>query len=177
MEILAGLLGAVLGALAGAIATYATTRSTMRLELEHTYDQALRDIRLPHYQRLFHLTKRIPREWLATEVPTRKDLLQFRQDFHNWYFGEDAGGMFLTQDAKNLYMELQNALERAAKGEKDTSGSPPESPLPSDLKALRGMASSLRHQLTSDVGAAQPPRLRWTRLGATIPPPSESPEL
>ena len=42
MEVFAGLLGAVLGALAGGIDTYATTRSTMRLELEHAYDRALR---------------------------------------------------------------------------------------------------------------------------------------
>jgi hypothetical protein len=173
MEILAGLLGAVVGAVAGAVTTYATTRSTMRLELEHTYDRALRDIRLPHYQRLFHLTECIPREWLPTKVPTRQDLAQFRESFHTWYFGEAAGGMFLTQDAKNLYMELQNALERAAREEKGGSA-PPEPPLASDLNALRDLASRLRHQLTSDVGAAQAPQLRWTRLGPTIPPPSES---
>jgi hypothetical protein len=174
MEILAGLLGAVLGALAGAITTYVTTRSTMRLQLEHEYDRTLRDIRLPHYQRLFHISRCIPRQWRPTEVPTRQDLRHFREDFHNWYFGENAGGMFLTQDAKDLYMELQNVLEEPTE-ESDTSGSSLESPLSSDeLRVLRGRASDLRHQLTQDVGASQSPRLRWSRLGPTIPPPSES---
>jgi hypothetical protein len=88
---------------------------------------------------------------IATYATTRSTMRlehrRFREDFHNWYFGAEAGGMFLTQDAKNLYMELQYGPERAARG--DERGSEPS--------------------------AAQPPRLRWTRLGPTIPPPSESP--
>jgi hypothetical protein len=168
MEIVVGFLGAVLGALAGAVATYATTRSTMRLELEHTYDQALRNIRLPHYQRLFHISKCIPRAWGLEQLPTRQDLLQFREDFHNWYFGEDAGGMFMTEDAKNLLMKLQNLLE-ATGSKKGTSLSCDEQ------LELRTAASNLRHQLTWDIGAAQPPRIAGAKLGPTLPPPSKLP--
>lgn len=174
MEVLAGLLGAVLGAIAGAIATYVTKLSSMRVELEHTYDKTLRDIRLPHYQRLFHFSECIPREWRPTEIPTRQDLLEFRERFHNWYFGIDAGGMFLPGETKDRYFKLQNALERMGKRQSDPQES--LSPLtPDEKKELYYLASNLRHQLTWDLGAAQPPRLPGARLGPTPPPPSESP--
>ena len=68
----------------------------IRLELEQAYDRALRDKRLERYQGLFHLSKCIPRYWRG-ERPTRQDILQFRNEFHNWYFSDDAGGgMSLT---------------------------------------------------------------------------------
>jgi hypothetical protein len=107
VTILIALLGAVLGAAAGAVATYVTTRSTMRLELEHAYDTALRDRRLESYQSLFSISKCIPRYWLPDEAPTSTDLQRFRQEFHDWYFGDVAGGMFLTPAAKE---ELRHQL-------------------------------------------------------------------
>jgi hypothetical protein len=173
MTVLIGLVGVVLGALAGAIATYLTTRSTMLLELEHAYDRALRDKRLERYQQLFHLTKCLPRYWLPTEEPTRQDLQRFRQIFHDWYFGEDAGGMFLTPTAKDLYMRMHNTIAEAMGDEEDRPDTALSSPLSaSESQALRDLASDLRHQLAEDTGAANPPRLRWTRMGPTIPPPS-----
>ena len=54
---LIGIVGALLGALAGGVVTYVTTRSRMRLELEFAYDRELRDKRLSHYQRLFHVSR------------------------------------------------------------------------------------------------------------------------
>ncbi|WP_322751673.1 MULTISPECIES: hypothetical protein, partial [unclassified Frankia] len=174
VTVLIGLVGAFLGALAGAVATYLTTRSAMQLELEHSYDQTLRDKRLNRYQHLFHVSKCLPRYWLSAEAPTRQDLLRFRNEFHEWYFGEEAGGMFLTPAAKNLYMQLLNTLvETTSEGNPSI---PTDSPLSAvESQALRELASELRHQLAEDVGAANPPRLRWTRLGPTLqPPPSIS---
>jgi hypothetical protein len=87
--------------------------------------------------------------------------------------------MFPTPDAKELYMRLQNALQEAAMEghrEQGVSGSSSESPLSTEeSKTLRGLASDLRHQLTVDVGAAQPPQLRWARPRPTLPPPPELP--
>lgn len=173
MDIIVGLLAAVLGAAAGGITTYLTTRKTMWLTLEHTYDKALREIRLPHYQQLFSISECIPREWRPTEEPTREDLRRFRQTFHNWYFGDEAGGMFLPEATRRLYFHLQNALEQAAVGTVDPAGSALESTLSADEKAvLYSRASALRHQLTWDLGAAEPPKLPWARVGPTLPPPS-----
>lgn len=172
MTVFVGLAGVVLGALVGALTTYVTTRSTMRIELEHSYDRALRDKRLERYQRLFHISRCLPRYWRPAEVPTRQDLRRFRQDFHDWYFGEDAGGMFLTAPAKDAYMRLHNMLAQAMLESRDDSQNTEEPPLSAgESQALRELASELRHQLAEDVGAANPPRLRWARLGRTIPPP------
>ena len=170
MVTLIGLAGVVLGALAGGVVTFVTTRSSMRLELEFSYDRALRDKRLEHYQRLFHLTKCIPRYWRPEDQPTRDDLPRFRKQFHDWYFDTDAGGMFLTPPAKDLYLRLQNTLLVASIAGGDRDSQDHSSPLTADESlALRKLASDLRHQLAEDVGASHPPHLRWTRLGPTIP--------
>ncbi len=81
--------------------------------------------------------------------------------------------MLLTAAAKDLYMRMQNMLAEATHDEDDKSDSSLNSPLSaSESQALRDLASDLRHQLAEDVGAANPPRLRWTRMGPTIPPPA-----
>lgn len=173
MGALIGVVGVVLGAVAGAIATYLTTRSRMRLELEYAHDRELRDKRLPHYQRLFHISRSVPREWRPHQVPSRADLQQFRKDFHNWYFGPDAGGMFLTEAARSLYFNLQNGLEAATAGSFDKSTNREgQKPLTGvEKETLYKLASALRHQLSADVGTAQSPRLEWARPGPTLPPP------
>ena len=167
-----GLAGVVIGAFVGAITTYLTTRSNMRLQLEYAYDQTLRDKRLERYQELFHLSKCFPRYWLSGEEPTRKDLRQFHENFHDWYFGEAAGGMFLTIAAKELYLNMQNAIFNAVSKE---DGTPKEDAplLPAESKALIDMASALRHQLAEYIGAANAPRLNWTRPKPTLAPAPE----
>ncbi|GGQ70103.1 hypothetical protein [Couchioplanes azureus] len=158
MDVLVALLGIVLGALAGGVVTHLTTRSKMRLELEYASDRTLQERRLERYQELFHLTECVPRAWRPGKEPTGADFDEFRERFHRWYFGEKAGGMFLTAPAKDLYMRLQDTLEEAAVG-------------PAATGEMLRLASELRHQMTEDVGAAHPPRLRGARPGPTPPSP------
>jgi hypothetical protein len=151
----------------------------MRIESEYAHDQALRDKRIERYQRLFHVSRRIPRYWLPTEEPTRQDLLQFCEEFHDWYFGEEAGGLFLTPQANALYFQIQNALAEAGRRDLDmtaeSSGGHPQSALSIDeSKELRELADNLRHQLAQDIGTTHPPRLAWTRLGPALQPPRSS---
>lgn len=144
----------------------------MQIELEHSYDRGLRDKRMECYQALFRVTECLPRYWLAAEMPTRSDLYRFRKNFHDWYFAKDAGGMFLTPSAKSAYIRLVNALADMMDKSNDASGRSDLPPLSStESQTLRELASDLRHQLAEDVGSANPPRLRWTRLGRTVPPP------
>jgi hypothetical protein len=169
-----GFLGAILGALVGAIATYVTTRANLKLTLEHSYDQTLQSKRLDRYQALFRVTKCLPRYWPPMEEePTRGDLQQYIRDFHEWYFGDGAGGMFLTPAAKDAYMGLLNLLAEAAFKAEEADGSAGDLPLSeAESQRLRNLASELRRQLAEDVGAANPPHLQWTRPGSQHPLPN-----
>ncbi|WP_405905397.1 MULTISPECIES: hypothetical protein [unclassified Streptomyces] len=169
MAVIIGLLSGALVVLVGAITTYVTTRSNMLLQLEHSYDVSLRDRRLERYQKLFHLTRSLPRYWPADGVPSRSDLLRYRDEFHEWYFGEEAGGMYLTPKSKSLYMAVQNSLFEGALLLPGENQDTPVSHQASE--SILRCASELRHQLAEDVGVAQPPRLRWGRVGRTEPPP------
>lgn len=82
-------------------ATYFTARAQLRAEAEHAWDRSLRDLRLPHYQRLFHLTRVMPREWLHSTVPCKVEVISIRESLRDWYFGEESGGMFLSQPARD----------------------------------------------------------------------------
>ena len=141
----------------------------MRLELEYAHDRELRDKRLAHYQRLFHISRAVPREWLPEAVPSRAELRDIRAGFHDWYFGADAGGMFLTEAARELYFGLQNGLETAA--QRVDGG---EALTDNEQSTLYGLASALRHQLSADVGTAQSPRLKWAPPGPTLASPARS---
>jgi hypothetical protein len=154
---MAAFAGGILGGIIVAVLAFITTRYT----LLYSYDQTLRDRRLERYQELFRLTRLFHRYYLVGEEPTRKDLEDFRRDSDAWYFGEAAGGMFLTKAAKEIYMQMMNIIAEAAF---ENGKSRENTPLtPAELKSLRQVASTLRHQLAADVGAAHPPRLRWTR--------------
>ena len=158
-------IGSILGGFIVAALAFITTRYTVL----HSYDQTLRDKRLERYQELFQLTRLFHRYYLIGEEPRRKDLEEFRRDCDAWYFGKAAGGMFLTKAAKGIYMQMMNMIAEAAfedgKSKEDSLITPAES------KALREVASMLRHQLAVDVGAANPPRFRWTRPEPTPEPP------
>ena len=110
MEVWIGLVSVVVGAAAGAFATLVTTRNRMALEQQLTYDRGLRDLRLPHYQGLYHASRCIPREWRPGDEPSRCDLVGVREGFHDW-LGEGAGGMFLSEARPH---HLLRAAERAA---------------------------------------------------------------
>lgn len=147
----------------------------MRWELVYAYDRELRDKRLPHYQKLFHLSGAVPREWRPGTVPSRAELGQIREQFHDWYFGTDAGGMFLTEAARDRYFALQNGLQTAAAGPGPSGDGGGGEPLAAaEQTTLYQLASALRHQLSADVGTAQSPRLDWAQPGPTLAPPSRA---
>ena len=162
MTVFIGFFGAILGTVVGALATFLTSRSNMRLTLEHQHDQTLQNKRLERYQELFHVTECLPR-YRPPNVnePNRDDLVRYLQEFHLWYFGEAAGGMFLTTAAKEIYSRLLNLLAETAFKRDSTDSATAVSA--DELLALRDLAGELRYQLVQDVGAAHPPRLSWAR--------------
>jgi hypothetical protein len=164
---LVGLAGVAVGAILGIAATH------LKLGKEHklAYDRDLRDKRLPHYQGLYHALAILPRESKPGEEPSRSDLAQMRETLHEWYFGEEAGGLFLTTDARKTYFDLQDRLK--VLGE-PTGGGESQTLSPSDREALYLLASGLRHQMIADLGTAMPPLLTWDRPGETPKPPKRA---
>ena len=109
----------------------------------------------------------MPREWLPSTVPCKVEVISIRESLRDWYFGEESGGMFLSQPARGWYFRLYNELESAIAGLDDDA-----EPLSREGAAeLRQLGSALRHQLVADLGAAERPRTRWIMPAKTQPPP------
>jgi len=147
----------------------------MMLSLEHDYDKTLRDIRLKGHQQLFYLSRQIPRHWLLTPEPSRADLMKIRTSFHDWYYHPDAHGMFLASGSKQAYIALMDALD-AALFEISPDGTTkvcdrPDSKLSAEEShRLLELSSNLRHQLATEIGAANPPRARSSSPDRTVFP-------
>jgi hypothetical protein len=154
------------GLVVGGLVTFLSTRAQLRVEAAHAYDRSLRDLRLPHYQALFHLTESLPREWGAPGAPHRAELLTIRQNFHAWYFSDVAGGLFLSQAAREAYFAVANELQSVAGSLADDSAALDE---PSS-RSLRAKASALRHQLAADLGVAEQARHGWMSPRSIAPP-------
>lgn len=165
----AGVASAIVGAAVGVGATLVGMRPR-----RSDGSDALAAARLATYQRLFHLTGRLPRYWPAGTAPSRQEIDRLRREFHDVYFAEDnPAGMYLTEAAKARYMNLQNALAAVADLHGDDRGGPTQSPLTTpESKALRDAARDLRHQLVADLGSANPRRGRNTRPANYPPPPN-----
>lgn len=171
IPLLSGAVGAILGAITGTIGTLITLRRRVDLEQRVAYDRNLQELRLPHYQRLFRLTESFPRRWRTGQEPSRADLRQISRVFHFWFFGEEPGGMFLTDAGRTAYFALMNAMRSAGYSSR---GADPISD--SELGTLLDLAEKLRYQLIEDLGTAEPPAIRWTQLGPTPAPPRPAPE-
>ena len=161
MEALIGIAGVVLGALAGTIATYLTTRSKMRWELVYAYDRELREKRLPHYQRLFHITRAVPREWRPDTVPSRDALGAPASSSTTGTSGPTPGACSSTQAARDRTSLCRTGCRppRRARACPVTAAGGPLAA--GEQTTLYQLASALRHQLSADVGTAQSPRLDW----------------
>ena len=78
--------------------------------------------------------------------------------------------MYLSQAARDAYFALQNELQAVAER------MPADSELvgQNDSAMLRKKASALQHQLTTDLGTAERPRLSRVIPRSIPPPPSEA---
>ena len=171
MEVWIGLVSVLVGAVAGALATFITTRNRIDLEQRAKFDYELRGLRLKHYQDLHHVSERLPRQFFSSaEEPTREDLLDLREAFHQWYFGPSAGGMFLTEAARERYFKLMNGLQSMGEPSGDAVVLTAD-----EQQTLRDLAHDLRQQLRADLGTAEAPKSRWTARGLTPAPPPVSP--
>jgi len=152
MEWFIGFLGAITGTATGGLSVFLTSRAQMRRELVYTYDQNLRARRVDAYQGSYKLTSKMPRQWPG-EAPVRREMHEWAHQFDDWYFGE-AGGMFLTNDARDAYT---NALETMSavldEGPDDATLTAEE------VRRLWKAGQNLRRVLAADIGAANRPHM------------------
>jgi hypothetical protein len=152
MEWFIGFLGAVVGTAAGGLSVFLTTRAQMRRELEHAYDQELRTRRVESYMSLYKRTDKLPRYYSPGEQPVRREMQGWVRAFDDWYFGE-AGGMFLSDKARQAYHDALDVIAAVSDG-------PPDATLAdSEIERLWRAGQALRRTLAADVGAAEIPRL------------------
>jgi hypothetical protein len=162
MEWFIGFLGAVIGTAAGGWSVFLTTRAQMRRELEHTYDQELRTRRVESYMSLYKRTDKLPRYWETN--PLRSEMQGWVQAFDDWYFGE-AGGMFLSDKARQAYHDALDVIAAVSDGPQETTLTDPE------IDRLWRAGQALRRTLAADVGAAEIPRLPGREPLKTPSPP------
>jgi hypothetical protein len=110
----------------------------------------------------------MPREWLPSTIPCKVNVISIRESLRDWYFGEESGGMFLSQPARDRYFGLYDELESAIAGLSDDA----ESLSKEGAAELRQRASALRHQLVADLGVAERPRTKWI-----MPAKAQAPSL
>jgi hypothetical protein len=89
--------------------------------------------------------------------------MTWSESLHEWYFDE-AGGMFLSDDARVVYHEVLEVIAVAANaGKQEDKLTEPE------LERLRRAGQALRRQLAADIGSADSPRLHGIRPAVTPP--------
>jgi hypothetical protein len=133
----------------------------MRRELEYAHDRELRTRRLDPYMSLYRRTKTLPRYWRT--APARAELSAWSEGLHEWYFDE-AGGLFLSDDARVAYLHVLEVIATTANAGKGESTLADE-----EMHRLWRAGQTLRRQLAADVGAADAPRLSG-RLPVVSPP-------
>ena len=123
-------------------------------------DTDLRERRIPHYTKLWALTRLLPK-WPRAEGITHKDLRELSEHLRKWYF--EGGGMFLSRVSVGAYKQLQDELARFLSTRQPLTARITDE----EYEEFRGYCSALRTALTNDIVSRRPP----PRLGAS--PPAE----
>jgi hypothetical protein len=115
-----------------------------QLELAGSIDLDLRQRRLAAYSEVWGKMRLLPKWPSAAEV-TYKDLRQLSSEFTKWYF--DGGGMFMSSEAREAYIRLQDEIKKVL----DTEKIDPGSSIGGKYEALRERCSQFRTAITDDL--------------------------
>jgi hypothetical protein len=109
------------------------------------------------YKQLWQLTGALPRyHW--PKNPTRSEMRELIERCHSWYF--DVGGLFFSQETKDAYFTVMNALDKAA-GRQAGDSTPVTEDTVQDLFVL---GERLRLNMAADVGTGLRPRVPSEQL-------------
>lgn len=143
-------MAALVGGVISAAGTYLGIRWRIRHELEATYDEGLRTLRLGSYGTLWALTADLA-AFAPDRAPTVTKLKKLSAELTGWYY--DTGGLYLSEDTRNACVALQRALWAVTTSERSLRGGRIDD---ATFESLRKIASGLRTEMTYDVGTRRP---------------------
>jgi hypothetical protein len=146
-------LAAIIGAVIGVLGTYLSAILKYRQDLRAEYDKDLREKRIPEYKCLWRWTELFPK-YAHTKEVTYQDVQALSVNLRDWYFRN--GGMFLSDRSKDAYFAVQDALTKTTEKTNQNMTAPID---PVTYEMLRKKCSSLRTELTGDVGTRKEPEL------------------
>jgi hypothetical protein len=141
-------LGAALGLVTGAL--LALLASRQRLEVE--YDIELRKHRIRAYQALWKILEPLA-YYSPPSAVTYAVARDLSQGLRSWYF--EVGGLFLSEESREAYFDLQKGLGGVIKEPVDVDHVPLG---PQRFERLRAIASKLRTASTQDVATRVKPK-------------------
>lgn len=157
--LIAGLVGTITGATTTGLFALFTARAQARQQHAIGHSKDLWTARFASFKELWTLTSSFPRYWL--ELPPKSAILATRESLHVWFFR--GGGLLLTNEARERYFDVQDALYHIGKSPKEQLGK-------EDVERLFRLGEALRVQLCVDLGTTQKARIRTRAIAAPAAP-------
>ena len=141
---------AILSFALGATGSYLALLWKVRKDLEAAYDKDLRERRLLVYRSLWAYLE--PLAKYARPGPVSGAVLrQLSEHLRHWYFAD--GGLYLSDDTRDAYFKLQEALVNYLAGCMDEHQDLGES----EFEVIRQSGSCLRTWMAKDLGTRRRP--------------------
>ena len=132
----------IVSALVGGIVSYVGALWKNMLGERSRIDESLREARIDVYKTIWRLTGLLP-QWPKSDDVTYKNLLRLSEDVRDWYF--DKGGIYLSEEARTSYGNLQETLTHIVGTQ--ASGKMSDE----HYETARAKCSLLRSELTKDL--------------------------
>lgn len=116
-------------------------RYRKQLEFSSDIDIHLREQRISMYTELWKKTELLPK-WPRSPNVTYMKLTEFSKGLRDWYF--QGGGMYLSEDAKDSYNDLQETIT-------DTAQRRSGNIIDDDYDRIQSKCSALRTEITNDI--------------------------
>lgn len=150
-SILSQIIVAVMTGLITAYFTYRKAREDAEIRLLSMIDEGTAKERLEAYKTLWKKMKLLP-QYPPTPNVTYEAVKTLNEEFRDWYFCE--GGIYLTAESKDLYMEAQKVLYDLWKEHRESLAVQIKG---EEYDAAREKLSDLRDQLAEDLRSRLPP--------------------
>jgi hypothetical protein len=120
-KVITAVVSGSLSAVVSTIVTYLSISVRVRKDLEAKYDLDLQGQRITVYKELWRLLE--PLAKYARPGPfTPAGARELSKEFRRWYF--ETGGLFMSEETRDAYFELQNGLRTFAEDQQHQSTRP-----------------------------------------------------